>query len=125
MLRKSYRLSDTLFMIFVYMALSLLSVVTILPFMQVITLSMSPAQVVNSYGFHFIPTQFDFSGYQQVMKNQLIWTAYGNTIIRTVLATAITVVLTFLGAYPLSKKSLPHRTFWTGFVVLTMFFSGG
>lgn len=120
-----HRLSDTLFMACIYFILTLVSIVTILPFMQVVTLSMSPVQVINSYGFHFIPTQFDFSGYKQVMNNQLIWTAYGNTIMRTVVATLVTVTLTFMGAYPLSKKTLPHRTFWTGFVVLTMFFSGG
>jgi len=30
-----------------------------------------------------------------------------------------------LTAYPLSKKHFPHRGFWTGFIVFTMFFSGG
>lgn len=125
MTRTSFRLSDAIFMTIVYVSLILLTMITLLPFMQVVTLSMSPAQVINSYGFHFIPTQFDFSGYKQVMNNSLIWTAYGNTIMRTILATLLTVSLTFLGAYPLSKKTLPHRTFWTGFVVLTMFFSGG
>ncbi|NQX59354.1 carbohydrate ABC transporter permease [Paenibacillus qinlingensis] len=125
MTRTSFRLSDAIFMTIVYVSLILLTIITLLPFMQVVTLSMSPAQVINSYGFHFIPTQFDFSGYKQVMNNSLIWTAYGNTIMRTILATVLTVSLTFLGAYPLSKKTLPHRTFWTGFVVLTMFFSGG
>jgi ABC-type sugar transport system, permease component len=117
--------SDMIFTIFVYAVLTLLAVVTLLPFLQIVTLSMSPAEIVNSYGFHFIPTSFDFSGYRQVFKNDLIWTAYGNTILRTVLAVTLTLILTFLGAYPLSKKFLPHRTFWTGFVVLTMFFSGG
>ncbi|GLX66954.1 carbohydrate ABC transporter permease [Paenibacillus glycanilyticus] len=117
--------SDFIFTFFVYTVLTLLAVVTLLPFLQIVTLSMSSAEIVNSYGFHFIPTSFDFSGYRQVFHNDLIWTAYGNTILRTVLAVALTLVLTFLGAYPLSKKFLPHRTFWTGFVVLTMFFSGG
>ncbi|ANE45217.1 ABC transporter permease [Paenibacillus swuensis] len=119
------KLSDQIFIGFVYVILSLLSICTLLPFLQVVTLSMSPIEVVNSYGFHFFPTSFDFAGYKQVFHNELIWISYKNTIVRTVLAIILTVTLTFLGAYPLSKKTLPHRTFWTGFIVLTMFFSGG
>ncbi|WNR45436.1 carbohydrate ABC transporter permease [Paenibacillus roseipurpureus] len=117
--------SDILFLSVVYSVLTVLSIGTLLPFFQILTLSMSPIDVVNSYGFHFIPTSFDFAGYRQVFHNQLIWISYGNTIMRTGLAILLTVTLTFLGAYPLSKKTLPHRTFWTGFIVLTMFFSGG
>lgn len=117
--------SDFIFISIVYIVLSLFAICTLLPFFQVVTLSMSPAEVVNSYGFHFFPTSFDFAGYIQVFHNNLIWISYGNTILRTASAILLTVSLTFLGAYPLSKKSLPNRTFWTGFIVLTMFFSGG
>ncbi|MDU0202183.1 carbohydrate ABC transporter permease [Paenibacillus sp. MAH-36] len=116
---------DIVFSYMVYLILALFSIATLLPFLQVLTLSMSPIEVVNSYGFHFIPTAFDLAGYRQVFHNELIWTSYGNTIVRTALAIVLTVSLTFLGAYPLSKKTLPNRTFWTGFIVITMFFSGG
>lgn len=109
----------------VYTALIGLSVTTLLPLLQVLTLSVSPSEVINSYGFHFIPLQFDFGGYQAVFANQGIWTAYGNTVVRTVLGVIITVLLTLFAAYPLSKKHLPHQKFWTGFILLTMFFSGG
>ncbi|THF72906.1 carbohydrate ABC transporter permease [Cohnella fermenti] len=118
-------LSDTLFMGFVYIGLGALSITTLLPLLQAITISLSPPDVVNSYGFHLLPTKLDFSGYERVFQYDIIWTAYGNTIMRTLLGTAITLVLTFLGAYPLSKRTLPNRKLWTGVVVLTMFFSGG
>ncbi|KRF21503.1 carbohydrate ABC transporter permease [Paenibacillus sp. Soil787] len=124
-MKKANYLSDRLFLGFIYVVLTLLTITTLLPVLQVITISVSPQNVTNSYGFHIIPTAFDFSGYQKMLHYQLIWTAYGNTIVRTLLGTCITVTLTFLGAYPLSKKTLPNRKLWTGFIVLTMFFSGG
>ncbi|WP_172198625.1 carbohydrate ABC transporter permease [Saccharibacillus qingshengii] len=117
--------SDRIYVTFAYTVLILLCVSIIVPMMQVLTVSVSPVEVINSYGFHLFPTKFDFSGYQEVFRKSIIWTAYGNTIIRTVLGTALTVILTFMGAYPLSKKSLPHRPFWTALIVFTMFFSGG
>ncbi|WP_172251323.1 carbohydrate ABC transporter permease [Saccharibacillus deserti] len=117
--------SDRIYVTFAYTVLVLLCVSIIVPMMQVLTVSVSPVEVINSYGFHLFPTKFDFSGYQEVFRKSIIWTAYGNTIIRTVLGTALTVILTFMGAYPLSKKSLPHRPFWTALIVFTMFFSGG
>jgi putative aldouronate transport system permease protein len=122
---KHQSLSDRIFSLVVYTVLIGLSVSIILPMLQVITISMSPVEVINRYGFHFIPTKFDFSGYQAVFHKKIIWISYGNTIVRTVLGTSITIVMTFLGAYPLSKQQLPHRTFWTGIIVFTMFFSGG
>ncbi len=122
---KRHSVSDRILLIFVYSALSIMTCISILPFMQVVTVSMSPVEEINRYGFHFIPTVFDFSGYKFVFSNDLIWGAYKNTILRTLIGVTITVFLTFLGAYPLSKKTLPHRKLWTILIVFTMFFQGG
>lgn len=118
-------MNDYIFDGFVYTVLILLSIITIIPFLQVITISLSPSEVVMKYGMHLFPTKLDFNGYIKVFEYDLIWKAYSNTIVRTVLGTALSVFLTILGAYPLSKKYLPHRNFWTGVIVFTMYFSGG
>jgi putative aldouronate transport system permease protein len=60
-----------------------------------------------------------------VFSYEQIWNGYGNTIVRTVLGTALSVFLYIIGAYPLSKKYLPHRKFWTMVIIFTMYFSGG
>jgi len=124
-MRKYATVSDTLFIGAIYVILIALCISTLIPLLQAITISVSPQHVVNSYGFHLFPTELDFSGYRKLIHYQLIWTSYGNTIMRTALGTSITLLLTFFGAYPLSKKTLPNRKFWTGFIVVTMFFSGG
>lgn len=119
------RLSDRIVDVVIYSMLGLLTLITIVPFLQVITISVSPSEVVMQYGMHLFPTKFDFSGYKKVFDYDLIWRSYYNTIVRTLLGTSLSLILTILGAYPLSKKYLPNRNFWTGFIVFTMYFSGG
>lgn len=103
----------------------ILIVSIILPFMQVITVSMSPAVVVNKTGFHLFPTQFDFSGYTHIASDENFWHSYMITIIRAITGTASGVLVTLLTAYPLAKKNLPYRKGLMIFVVFTMYFSGG
>ena len=86
---------------------------------------MSPNEVVGRYGLHLIPFRISFEGYIKVLNYSLIWTSYVNTIIRTILGMAISVSLYILGGYPLSKKELPNRRFWTLLILFTMYFSGG
>lgn len=103
----------------------LLMLSILLPFMQVITISMSPAAVVNKTGFHLIPLKFDFSGYQTIATDDNFWHSYFITILRAVLGTTSGVAVTLLTAYPLAKKNLPYRKGLMLFVVFTMYFSGG
>lgn len=103
----------------------ILMVSIILPFMQVITISMSPASIVNKTGFHLIPLKFDFSGYTKIASDDNFWHSYLNTILRAVIGTASGVLVTLLTAYPLAKTNLPYRKGLMLFVVFTMYFSGG
>lgn len=123
--RRKRKLSNRVFDYAVYIILTLIAAATIVPFMQVVTISLSPSSVVSEYGLHLIPKQLDFSGYEKVFNYPQIWQGYLNTIIRTVLGTALSVLLYIIGAYPLSKPTLPHRKFWTILFVFTMYFSGG
>jgi putative aldouronate transport system permease protein len=93
--------------------------------MQVITISLSSPAEINKFGMHLIPKALDFSAYKRIVAIPALWYSYGYTIFRTVLATTITVILTFMGAYPLSKKDMPFAKTITIFIMITMFFSGG
>ena len=103
----------------------LVALVTIIPFLQVVTISMSPPEVAASYGLHLFPTKIDMEGYRSIFKYKLLWSSYYNTIVRTALGTGLSMVLYIVGAYPLSKRYLPNRRFWMFFVIFTMYFSGG
>lgn len=71
------------------------------------------------------PKKFSAFNYKYVLANKYIWTGYRETLIRTIAGTALSVTLTAMGAYVLSKKKLPNRNFWTTVVLIPMFFSGG
>lgn len=117
--------SSRVFDIVVYTLLVLVALVTIVPFLQVVTVSLSPPEVVASYGIHLFPTKINLDGYRSIFKYQLLWSSYRNTIVRTVLGTALSMFLYIIGAYPLSKMYLPNRRFWLFFVIFTMYFAGG
>lgn len=110
---------------FAYGMAAFLMISIILPFMQVVTISMSPASVVNATGFHLFPTKFDFSGYRKIATDSNFWHSYFITIMRTVIGTGCGVLITVMTAYPLSKLNLPYRRGLMLFVVFTMYFSGG
>lgn len=109
----------------VYIILIGVAIVTIVPFLQVVTISLSPPEVASAYGLHLFPTKLDFNGYKSILGYDTIWSSYWNTIVRTALGTGLSMLLYIMGAYPLSRKYLPHKKFWTLFIIFTMYFSGG
>lgn len=124
--RKRKRTAEDWFVDGIAYGIAIVLMVSIcLPFMQVITISMSPASVVNESGFHLIPLEFDFSGYSQIATDPNFWRSYLNTILRTIMGTTAGVLVTMLTAYPLAKTNLPYRRGIMMFVVFTMYFSGG
>ncbi len=101
-----------------------LCVTTIYPFIYLLSLSLSTGDVPLTQ-IHLIPPKFTWANYEKVLTNEFILSGFMNTVIRTVLGTALSLTFTIFAAYALSKRYFPHRTFWTAFIVFTMFFSGG
>lgn len=84
----------------------------------------SPSSATTS-GIHLWPQEFSLENYRKVFQNRFVWSGYRNTILRTLGGTATQLLCTALAGYALSKRFFPHRSFWTFFIVFTMFFSGG
>lgn len=105
--------------------LILAALTTILPFLQLITVSLSTTADINTFGFHLFPKHLDLGGYRLLLGYPLIWRSYLNTIVRVLVGTSLSVLLTTLGAYALAQKELPNRTLWTGIIIFTMYFGGG
>ena len=108
-----------------YGFLILLSVTILIPFLHLLSLSLSPSYVATAPGVHLIPKDIIFDNYEKVLSSRFIWIGYKNTLIRTVIGSVIQLFITSMGAYVLSKKFFPHRNFWTFIIVFTMFFGGG
>ena len=109
----------------IYLVLVLLCGSIVICFWHLLNLSLSPSYIATKGGLLLYPKDATLDNYAKVIGNRYIWLGYKNTIIRTVIGTVLQLFFTSMGAYVLSKKFFPHRTFWTLFIVFTMFFSGG
>ena len=109
----------------IYLILILLCGSIVIAFWHLLNLSLSPSYIATRGGLLLYPKDATLDNYARVIGNRYIWLGYKNTIIRTVIGTVLQLFFTSMGAYVLSKRFFPHRTFWTVFIVFTMFFSGG
>jgi putative aldouronate transport system permease protein len=100
-------------------------VVMLYPFLFVLAASLSNSSAVSRGMVGIIPQGFNLRAYEEVFKYKYIWTGYRNTILYTVAGTALNLVMTICGAYPLSRKQFYGRSVFTFIVAVTMFFSGG
>ena len=109
----------------IYLMLVMLSATIVVAFWHLLNLSLSPSHIATKGGLLLYPKEATFDNYARVIGNRFIWLGYKNTLIRTAIGTVTQLFFTAMGAYVLSKRFFPHRTFWTFFIVFTMFFSGG
>lgn len=117
--------TDKIFVAVNNFLLLLLAITTIFPFIHMIALSFSTPSEAARFGVHIIPKEWSWDAYKTVFESEFLLTGYLNTIIITVTTVVVSLAVMTLMAYPLSKTDLVHRGFFTGFVVFTMFFSGG
>ena len=71
------------------------------------------------------PKEVTFAAYQRVLSGKQLYVTYANTIFRTVVGTVLTLIVTAMYAYPLSRKTMPHKNFFMKYTIITMLFSGG
>lgn len=100
-------------------------IVTLYPFGNIIARSFSENGYITAGQVNLIPKGFNLITYRVVLTDSMFWTNYRNTVLYTVLATTISMVLTTCYAYVLSKPHLRGRKLLIGIAVFTMFFSGG
>lgn len=105
--------------------LILMCAVMLYPFVMLLAQSFSSAGAINAGKVNLFPVGFNLDTYKAVAGNDNFWRAYGNTVVYTVIGTAIAMVLTTSYAYVLSKKHLKGRGLLIGIAVFTMFFNGG
>ncbi|WP_129668369.1 carbohydrate ABC transporter permease [Phytoactinopolyspora endophytica] len=113
------------FQVFNTVALLGVVVVTLYPFVNIIAQSLSGESHIRAGDVNLIPRGFNVTTYELVMSDSMFWINYRNTVVYTVVATLIAMVLTTCYAYVLSKRNLRGRTFLIGVAVFTMFFNGG
>lgn len=116
---------DVLFDVFVYAFFSVFCISIIVPFLRIITFSLSSDIDIAKIGFHLIPSTFFLENWKTILAAPMIWTAFGNTVFVTAMAMIYQLLLSTTYAYSLSRRELPNRNMWTMILLVTMFFSGG
>lgn len=116
---------DKIFLLcnYIYVAFALLIVAY--PVLYMISASISDPKYVGSGEMWLFPKGITFKGYQIVFENSKIWSGYANTILYTVVGTAINLIVTMPAAYALSRKDFAGRNFFMAMFMVTMFFGGG
>ena len=99
--------------------------VCVLPFLNVIAVSLSSKSAILRGDVTLWPKEFTTKAYEVIVKDKSMWKSLFYTVKITVIYTALSMVLTVLIAFPLTMKRLKGRKFFTFFIVFTMYFSGG
>jgi len=118
-------LGSRLFDIFNYTLLSLIGLVTILPFIHVIAGSFTTVTELATKQFVIIPTIWSLDAYKYIFSTNTIFKALGVSVLVTLFGTLFSMLLTALMAYGLSRKDLDGRSFIMFMIVFTMLFNGG
>ncbi|MFE6074726.1 carbohydrate ABC transporter permease [Paenibacillus sp. NPDC057886] len=117
--------SDRLFYGFVYLLTLLAVIVTLYPFLYVISISFSSVDAIDKQKVTLWPVGFTLSGYKMVLQYRELWVSFYNTLWYTVIGTLLNIVATCLAAFPLSRQQFFLRRKLNFFIAFTMYFSGG
>lgn len=102
-----------------------LALITLYPFYYVLIMSFSNAVATAQHVPYMLPYVIDFSGYKTIFADAAFFKALGTSLFVTIVGICINMVLSIMGAYALSKKSLIGRNFFLTMILFTMLFPGG
>lgn len=123
----NYSPSRRIFVVFAYAVLSVMSLLCVLPIIHVFAISLSGSATVQAGEVTFWPVDFTLDSYRYVASNRSFWVGLSVSVQRVVLGTGISLLLTILLAYSLSKETsvFRARTVYVWIFVFTMLFNGG
>lgn len=112
--------------IFTYTLLTLCSLCALLPILLVVIISFSTQESIRENGYSFFPTEWSLEGWKYVTKfsSQLIQ-SYQVTILETVLATVLTLIVSGMFAYVLSRRDFMLRKVLVMYMLVAMLTAGG
>ncbi len=116
---------DHIFMAVVYITLVLSAFAVIVPLWFIIVSSFSSTTAVSTGKVFLWPVDFSLEGYERIFTSESLMNGFKNSIIYTVVGTAINMFVTVLAAYPLSRRDIKGRGIIMALFTFTMLFSGG
>ena len=120
-----YPTGDKTILITAYVILGIFLAAIILPVLYIILASFIDPITLQNKGVTFDFSKWTTTAYARVLSNAQIWVGFKNALIYSVLFTIISVVVTLLAAYPMSRSDFRFKKFFNTIYVITMFFGGG
>jgi putative aldouronate transport system permease protein len=123
----SKKTSDIMFQILIHIFLALLSLIALLPFILLVTSSLTAETSLLVDGYSFFPKKWSLEAYDYVFKTNAtnVFRAYGITMFITVMGTGLSLLIAPMMAYALSRRDYNKRKAISFLVFFTMIFNGG
>lgn len=97
----------------------------IIPIIYIIVASFIDPVTLQNSGISFDFSKWTATAYERVISNKQIWVGFYNAIVYSVVFTVVSVMITLLAAYPMSRPDFRGRKVINIIFVITMFFGGG
>ena len=120
-----YPTGDKTILIIAYIILGIFLAAIIIPVLYIILASFIDPITLQNKGVTFDFSKWTTTAYTRVLGNTQIWVGFKNALIYSVLFTIISVIVTLLAAYPMSRSDFRFKGFFNTIYVITMFFGGG
>ncbi len=119
--------SDTkIFKIVSTIILGLLALVALLPIILIVIASFTDETTLLRNGYSFFPEMWSADAYvYMIQQGSTIFRAYGISILVTIIGTVVSVLITTMIAYPMSRRNFKYKNALAFFVFFTMLFNGG
>lgn len=106
--------------------LTIAVVIALMPILLIVIASFTAENSLIQFGYSYVPKKWSLDAYYYMVKQGVtIARAYGVSFFVTIVGTSISVLLTTMLAYPMSRKSFKYRNILAFFVFFTMLFNGG
>jgi putative aldouronate transport system permease protein len=121
------RNGSLVFDIFNYVIIGAVSLICLLPIVNVLAISFSSSAAASAGLVKLWPIDFNLESYKYALTKPQFLTSFFTSVERVILGVLVNTICTILAAYPLSKneKELTGRNYYAWFMFITMIFSGG
>ena len=123
--KRKYSRTDRLILGIGFTILGLFVLSIAIPIIYVVLASFMDPTVLNNQGLSSDIKDWTLDAYRRVLENEMIWRGFLNSFLYSFVFTVISVFVTLLAAFPLSKKEFVGRNFFNVIFLITMFFGGG
>lgn len=113
--------------VIIYVVLIIFALCAILPFILLLTSSLADEQSIKTFGYSFWPKEWSTYAYEYLFKanSESILRAYGITLFVTVFGTCLSLIITPMIAYALSRRDFKRAAVYSFLVFFTIIFNGG